>query len=62
MNILRNFDTETDARIVERYLHQRVGGLQNYEKGANSVPNDLPWDQVYQNAIKAWQDGTIGPN
>jgi hypothetical protein len=61
MNILRNFDTRDDALTVERYMTERVGGPENDEDWANSVPNDLPWDQVYQNGINAWQNGEIGP-
>ncbi|MCR6487218.1 polymorphic toxin-type HINT domain-containing protein [Amycolatopsis sp. OK19-0408] len=62
MSILRNFDTRDDALTIERYLSERVGGPENYEDWARSVPNSLPWDQVLNQGISAWQAGKIGPN
>jgi hypothetical protein len=61
MRILRNFDTSTDARAVEYYMAQRMGGPENNEKWAATVPTSRTWDQVYQDGIQAWQAGTIGP-
>ncbi|WP_194923583.1 Hint domain-containing protein [Catenulispora pinisilvae] len=61
MNILRNFDTQSDAAAVERYMTQRIGGPENYEKWKNSVPNALPWDQVLKNGIAALQSGALDP-
>jgi RHS repeat-associated protein len=61
MNILRNFDTRDDALTIERYLTERTGGPENDEDWANTVPNNLPWDEVYRNGIRAWQNGEIGP-
>ncbi|SFW64910.1 hypothetical protein [Amycolatopsis australiensis] len=61
LHILRNFDTSDDARAVEYYMAQRVGGPENRERWAATVPTSRTWDQVYQDAIQAWHAGTIGP-
>ncbi|WAL67698.1 polymorphic toxin-type HINT domain-containing protein [Amycolatopsis cynarae] len=61
MNIIRNFDHRDDALTIERYLSERIGGPEDREDWAGSVPNTLPWDQVLNDAITAWQEGKIGP-
>jgi hypothetical protein len=53
MKILHNFDTENDARSVERYIIERVGGPANNEDFKNTVPNTLPWQEVFHNGFRA---------
>jgi hypothetical protein len=61
MKILENFDTRDGARTIERYLTERVGGPENYEDWANTIPNNKYWQEVYDDAIEKWQNGKIGP-
>jgi hypothetical protein len=60
MDILHNFDTRDDAISAERYLTQRVGGPENFEDWANTVPNDAPWDQVLKEALSKLDPADMG--
>ena|SRR5712691_557466 len=53
MDILHNFDTRSDALYAERYLAERVGGPENFEDWANTVPNDFSWEQVLKDALSS---------
>ncbi|MEY9940279.1 hypothetical protein [Streptacidiphilus sp. MAP5-3] len=61
MTIVRNFDTRDDALTLERYMTERVGGPENYEDWANTVPTGQSWREVYHEGVNLWQQGRIGP-
>lgn len=60
MNILKNFDTRNEALTAERYLTERVGGPENDEDWANSVPSSSSWESVLHEAISDLQSGDVG--